>query len=52
MLPTLNVKRVSADAILVEADGAIRQMLVRESIPFAETLAVFQPLRAHMAHRH
>jgi urease accessory protein len=44
--------QISADSILVEADGAIRQMLVRESIPFAETLAVFQPLRAHMAHRH
>ncbi len=44
--------QISADAILVEADDAVRQMLVRESIPFKETLAVFQPLRAHMAHRH
>ncbi len=44
--------QISADGILVEADDAVRQMLVRESIPFAETLAVFQPLRAHLAHRH
>ena len=38
--------QVRDGAIFVEADPAVRQMLIREDLPFDETEGVFEPLKA------
>ena len=45
--------QVRDGAIFVEADPAVRQMLIREDLPFDETEGVFEPLRvAGGGHHH
>ena len=43
---------LGSGAIFVEADPAVRQMLVREGVAFEETQAVFQPMHAGGHHHH
>lgn len=44
--------QVRDGAIFVEADPAIRQMLIRERLDFDATEAVFEPLKAAGGHHH